>query len=126
MAGDPCRAARTGLRPLQRFELDSLPMPAEAPDVAHRISLVRLRRVLGRESAYATPAGREPGVTPRLYQKRYGDEARFEISTALEGSAVWSDERPRYASGTGFHGRIALETDRWLAFSHLTIGYQDT
>jgi hypothetical protein len=123
--GRPLRLPRAGMRPLQRFELDSLPLPEQVSGVAHRISLVRLHRALAREDDPAVPnvvAGR----TPRLFQKHYPDGARFEMSVGVEGTAEASSQRVRYLSDTGLHGRIALETDRWLAFSHLIVGHEDT
>ncbi|MBI1797663.1 MAG: hypothetical protein HYR74_11520 [Candidatus Eisenbacteria bacterium] len=124
--GHALRLPRTGMRPLQLFEIDSLPGPEDVSDIAHRLSLARIRRVLGRESDLASPGGAGGGSTPRLYQRRYGDGARFEISTGLEGSGTVAANRLRFNSGAGAHGRIALETDRWLAFTHLVAGYQDT
>jgi hypothetical protein len=122
--GRPLRLPRLGMRPLQRFELDSLPLPGEAPGPVHRISLVRLQRVLARERESA-PGGVE-GLTPRLFQRHYPDDSRFELSVAAEGGARLESDRVRYRSGTGLHGRIAVETDRWLAFAHLSAAYQDT
>jgi hypothetical protein len=123
--GRPLRLPRLGTRPLQRFELDSLTLSDQAPGLAYRISLVRLRRVLAREwdPGVADPL---PGVTPRLYHKHYPDGARFELSVGAQGAGEISAQRLRYRSDTGVHGRIALETDRWLAFSHLVVGHQDT
>ncbi len=123
--GRPLRLPRSGMRPLQRFELDSLPRPDQAPGLAHRISLVRLRRVLARESDPGTP-DLPTDLSPRIYQRHYPDGARFELSVASEGAGEIASRRVRYRSGTGLHGRIALETDRWLAFSHLIVGHQDT
>jgi hypothetical protein len=123
--GRPLRLPRAGMRPLQRFEMDSLPLPDQVTGLAHRISLVRLRRVLARESEPGTP-NLTAGRTPRLYQKHYPDGARFEMSVGAEGTGEVTSRRVRYLSDTGVHGRIALETDRWLAFSHLIVGHEDT
>jgi hypothetical protein len=123
--GRPFRIRRSGTRPLQRFELDSLVLADQAPGLAHRISLVRLQRVLARE--WEPGAADLPGgVTPRFYHKHYPDGARFELSVGAQGAAEFSARPVRYFSDTGVHGRIALETDRWLVFSHLVIGHQDT
>jgi hypothetical protein len=123
--GRPLRLPRLGTRPLQRFELDSLALPDQALGLAYGISLVRLRRVLAREWE-PSAANLPPGVTPRLYHKHYPDGARFELSVGAQGAGEIASQRVRYRSDTGVHGRIALETDRWLAFSHLVVGYQDT
>lgn len=124
--GRPLRLPRSGTRPLQRFEVDSLPPPDDAPGLAHRISLVRLQRVLARDAGSGAPGATGPGRTPRLYQRRYGDGAGLELSVGAEGGGEIVSRRLQYDSGTGLHGRLALETDRWLAFSHLVAGYQDT
>ncbi len=124
--GRPLRLPRSGTRPLRRFELDSLPLPGEVPGLAHRFSLLRVRRVLAREAQPGSPAAATPGRTPRFYQRRYGDGARFELSVGAEGGGEVATRHVRYFSNTGFHGRVALETDRWLAFSHLVVGHQDT
>jgi hypothetical protein len=122
--GRPLRLPHTGSRPLQRFETDSLPASEEAPDLAHRISLVRLERVRARDAEPG--AAPVPGMTPRLIQRRYADGAGLEFSVGAEGSAAIAERHVRYASGTGLHTRVALETDRWLAFSHLVAGHQDS
>lgn len=126
LPGRPLRLLHQGSRPAQRFELDSLPDPDTVPGLAHRISLVRLRRVLARDDGPGAPSATVPGLTPRFYQKRYPDGARFEISAGFEGGGEVTRDRSRYLTGTGVHGRIALETDRWLAFSHLIVGHVDT
>lgn len=122
--GRPLRLVRTGMRPLQRFELDSLPSATLAPGRAHYISLMRLERTLARDRDGAVIP---PGGTPRLYQKHYGDGSRFELSVGAEGVVDWvTGSQVRYASDTGIHGRVALETARWLAFSHVVVGHQDS
>ena len=123
--GRPLRLPRTGMRPLQRFELDSLPLPGDVPRLAHRVSLVRLQRVLAREADPGSPEAAGP-VTQRFYQRRYADGARFELSVGAEGAGEVASGRVRYLSDTGLHGRLALQTDRWLVFSHLVAGHQDT
>jgi hypothetical protein len=82
--------------------------------------------VLGRESLFAPRSGTLPGVAPRLYQVRYGNETRFEVSASLEGDAEYGNQKVRYAPNSGLHTRFGLETQGWLAFTHLTFGYQDT
>lgn len=117
---------RLGTRPLQRFQLDSLVWSDEGTGVARRISRVRLQRVMAREADPGTPGIPVAGMTPRLYQKHYPDGERFEFSVGIEGAGRVSAGRWRTLSDTGIHGRLALETDRWLAFSHLVAGHQDT
>lgn len=124
--GRPLRLPRTGTRPLQRFEVDSLPPAGDAPGLAHRISLQRLERVLARDADPGAAAASVPGLTPRLYQQRFPDGGGLELSVGAEGAAQFAERRVHYVSGTGLHARLALETDRWLAFSHLVVGHQDT
>lgn len=120
------RLLHQGTRPVQRFELDSLPDPDRVPDRAQQISLRRLYRVLARDREPQAAPGSVAGLTPRLYQRRYPDQARFEISAGLEGGLRALEGETHAISGTGLRGRVALETERWLAFSHLIVGYVDT
>jgi len=122
--GHPLRLPRTDSRPLQRFEIDSLPPAGEAFDLAHRISLERIARVQARDAGPG--AAPVPGMTPRFYQRRYADGAGLEFSVGAEGSARFAERGVHYASGTGLHTRLALETDRWLAYTHLVAGHQDS
>lgn len=114
------RIPRLGMRPLQRLELDSLPAAGAVPTLAHRISLERIHRTLARE--HDLPPKGVRGHTPRLYQTSRRDDARFEVSTGFEGSAELGESSPRIASGTGLHARAALESERWLAFTHIILG----
>lgn len=123
--GQPLRLLHQNTRPVQRFELDSLPDPAQVSGPA-RISLLRLRRVLARDQAPDPARAPVPGTTPRLYQKHYADDTRFEVSAGFEGGVKLIEHQTDAISGTGLHGRVALETERWLAFSHLIVGYVDT
>jgi hypothetical protein len=108
------------MRPLQRLELDSLPAPAGVASLVHRISLERIHRELARE--HDLPPGGTSGHTPRLFQTSRRDDARFEVSAGLEGALELGDWSPRFASGSGLRARVALESERWLAFTHLILG----
>jgi capsule assembly protein Wzi len=124
--GQPLRLARTGMRPLQWLDLDSLPSPDDVPGFAHRISLLRIRRALARDADADSPEARVPGRTPRLYQKHDAEGARFELSVGAEGAGEVASGGVRYFPDTGLHTRVALQTDRWLLYSHVVGGHQDT
>jgi len=117
--------ARLGTRPLQRGDLDSLAGIEAAAGSAHSVSLLRLRRSAARENPerFAEPVA---GATPRLLQRRYPDGSRFELSAGAEGRATLAAGRVRWAPSSGLHGRVGFESDRWLVFTHLVAGHQDT
>jgi len=122
--GPSFQAALPTTRPVQRFTLDSLAR-GSAPSGPYRISWERLRRSLLREAPEEFP-GSVPGRVPRLFQRRFDDGTRFELSAGAEGAATLIDDRAHWVPNSGFHGRVAVESERWLLFTHVVAGHQDT
>lgn len=93
---------------------------------ARRIALARLERALARDAGDAFAPADVPGATPRLWQRAWADEQRFELSAGLEGRATWTDaageDRTRLADASGVHVRATAQADRWLAHTHLWVG----
>jgi hypothetical protein len=111
-----------GTRPLRRLEIEGRAPSPETLDVARAISVARLERALGRDAASWFAPDPRWRSTPRLLAAGEPDEQRFELSTALEGSAIADTGDTRFASESGAHARVGVEAGRWLLFSDLLVG----
>ena len=120
--GDRIRLPHLGLRPVQRAELQGRGAPPDSPGVARGISLARLERALGRDALSTFAPHPRWRSTPRLYEVDASGDQRFELSAALGGGALADSGDARFLSGTGLHGRLGVQVDRWLFFSHLVTG----
>ena len=111
-----------GLRPLQRFEIEGRGSRLDSLDVSRRISVARLERALGRDAAPWFASDPSWPSTPRLFVAAGPADQRLELSGAAEGTAVVDTGGTRFLTGTGLHGRIGVQVDRWLFFSHVLLG----
>jgi hypothetical protein len=108
-------------RPLQSIELQGIGIAPTELDVVRGISIARLERVLGRDRSPLFGPHYEFGSTPRLFESNANRE-HLEISVGAEGLAQREEGDSHLASGSGFHGRIALGLDRLLMYSHYIVG----
>jgi len=115
----------TGLRPLQRFELQGLGAPPDSPDVVHGVSYARLERALGRDATSWFGTHPRWRSTPRLFEATGAGDQRIELSAGLEGGAVADTGTARFESGSGLHARLGAQVGQWLFFSHLLVGRVD-
>jgi len=113
---------RLHTRPLQRFEFQGRGAPPDLPAI-YSISMTRLERALARDAV--SDFAPHPGLssTPRLLAADGGDGARLEVSAGAEGGGSVDEHTSQYASGSGLHLRMSAGVERWLAFTHVTVGY---
>lgn len=114
------RLPHAGIRPLQRLEIQGAgsPEPVGGPAA---ISLARLERAIARDAATGFAPHPTLRSTPRVLE-RGTEDGRFETSLGLEGGAELDEGGRRFGSGSGLHGRVAVQVDRWLAYTHLLVG----
>jgi len=118
------RLPHLGMRPLQSLELASVQMEVAASP-ARRIALERAARWLARDRAPDDSSASLAGVTPRLFQRSFEEDQRFEVSTAVEGRGDVTKDDSRFQTGSGVHGRIGVQSGVWLGYAHVFAGHVD-
>jgi hypothetical protein len=108
-AGRTQRLPHLGMRPLQSLELASVQMETDASP-GRRIALERAARWLARDRAPDDSSASLAGVTPRLFQRSFEEDQRFEVSTAVEGRGDVTKDDSRFETGSGLHGRIGIQS----------------
>lgn len=112
-------------RPLRLADL-MLAGPPRLGRGARGIAVARLERALARDAHEGFRSAGLPGGTPRLWQRAWANDQRFEVSAGLEARGTWTDaageDRTRLADGSGAHVRATAQADRWLAHTHLWVG----
>ncbi|HYM81478.1 MAG TPA: capsule assembly Wzi family protein [Candidatus Limnocylindria bacterium] len=122
-AGAARRLPHLGIRPLQIREiLDAGAEPANDLAPPARISWARLDRWLARDRDLPADSGRAVGTSPRILQRVFDEDQRFELSLGLEGRGEVTKNDSRFVSGSGLHGRVAFQSGAWLAYAHLLAG----
>jgi len=113
--------------PLQRLELMGRGAPIGSGPSVRTLVADRLERELQRDAIAAFADARARRSTPRALQREWPGDERLEFSAGLEGGAdgTWSGgaRDSRWRDGSGLHLRGAVQVDRWLLFSHLTLGH---
>jgi hypothetical protein len=121
---DRIRLPHLGIRPLQLIELQGVGNPPADVPPALAISLARLERALGRDRGPSFAPHPTYRSTPRLLDHGTGAQL-FQVSVGVEGAGVATADSSRLLTGSGLHGRIALELERFLIYSHYVVGRFD-
>lgn len=121
---DRLRLPHLGTRPLRLAELQGNGAPVEdaTPEVA--LSVARIERVLGRDPAPGFTVSEANLPTPRLFQRAAAGGQVLEASLGLEGTLLTrkADLGSAAVSGSGLHARLAVGSDRFLAYTHQVLG----
>ena len=89
---------------------------------AARISRARLERWLARDRTAPADAGDANGTSPPA-AARLDEDQRFEISLGLEGRGIETTQQDsRFISGSGLHGRFAIQKRLGVAYAHVLAG----
>jgi hypothetical protein len=113
--------------PLRRLELMGDGPPYGLANLVRSIVSERIERELQRDALAAFVHERARRSTPRLFQREWPGGERLEFSAGGEGA--WDaedagDEKDsRWRDGSGLHLRGSAQVDRWLLYSHLTVGH---
>ena len=121
---DRIRLPHLGIRPLQFIELQGVGHPPTDLPPAIAISMARLERALGRDRGPSFAPHPTYRSTPRLLDHGSGAQL-FQVSAGVEGTGLVTENDTRFVSGSGLHGRIGVELERFLVYSHYVVGRFD-
>ena len=120
------RLPHFGTWPLQRVELMGTGAPIGQGNAVRRLVAERLERELQRDAIASFADARVRRSTPRLWQRIWPGDERAELSVGLEGGLdatdVGGSKDSRWRDGSGVHFRAAVQSERLLFFTHLTLG----